>query len=188
MLRRSLFNLLIGNSQGTVLTQETVTGIDMPAYLKTDHITPLVQEFDEITPGQEVEMNVSTAHAFSISWSSSAVVSGSTSLQLGIKTAAEKEQLPIKLGLHADGYLFIGETKDKRVLSQEKLIQHVQLLLEVHPQAGNLTYAKLTVKDFYGLTLATVKNSIYSTDDWAGNLINNGHYLQHLKIEGSTLN
>ena len=187
MLRRSLFSMLLGNSQTTALTQETVSGIDMPAYLKTDHITTLVQEFDEIIPGQEVGMEVSTAHAFSISWSQATIAPGSTSLQLGIKAVGDKIQSPIELGLHADGYLFIGDIKDKRVLSQEKLSQPFQLLLEVHPQAGNLTYAKLMLKDLYGLTLATVKNSSYSTGDWAGNVINVGQCLEHLKIAGSTL-
>ncbi|WP_432709699.1 hypothetical protein [Pedobacter sp.] len=188
MLRRSLFNLLLGNSEATSLTQETVTGIAMPDYLKTEDINPLVQEFDEITPGQEVELMVSTAHFFNISWSlatGSSVIAG---LKLGIKVATNEVQLPIELGLHADGYLFIGGVKDNRRISKEKSTQSLQLLLEVHPQAGNLTYARLTLKDHYGLTLATVKNRSFSTENWAGKINNVGQFVKHLKIEGSTLN
>lgn len=185
MLRRSLFSMLLGNSEGIAVTQESVAEIDMPAYLKTESMMPLVQELEEYVSGQPLELQISTKHAFSISWSARA--SGVTSLQLGVKAAATSVQSPIELGLHADGYLYIGGIKDKRTLSLENLGQHFQLLLEVHPQVGNQTYAKLTLRDAYGLTLATVKNRDYSTADWAGNLINVGSLLKHLKIEGSTL-
>ncbi|MBG6234952.1 hypothetical protein IWX76_001520 [Pedobacter sp. CAN_A7] len=185
MLRRSLFSMLLGNSEGTAVTQETVTGIDMPAYLKTENIMPLVKEFDEIISGQEFELKVSTAHAFKISWSSTSDTLITSHLLLGTKAAAANVKVPIELGLHADGYLFIGGIKDKRVLSLEKGSQHFQL--EVHPQGENSTYAKLTLRDHYGLTLATVKNSDYSTEDWSGNLLNMGQNLMHLKIEGSIL-
>ena len=187
MLRRSLFSLLLGNSENTVVTRESVTGIDMPAYLKTENIIPLVQKFDEVIPGQVVELKVSTAHAFSISWSSSTHTSDTMSLQLGIKANATNLPSPIELGLDGGGHLYIGVIKDKRALSSEKLSQHFQLLLEVHPQDGNRTYAKLTLKDLYGLTLATVKNKDYSTEDWSGNLLNLNVLLTHLNIEGSGL-
>jgi hypothetical protein len=187
MLRRSLFNMLLGNAEGTAVTRESVTEIDMPDYLKTENIMPLVQEFDEIKPGQGFELKVSTKHAFSMSWSSAGATSDTWSLQLGIKADSANTQSPIELGLHANGYLYIGGIKDKRVLSPERLSRQLQLLLEVHPQAGNLTFAKLTLKDLYGLTLATVKNSSYLTEDWAGNLINVSQCLKHLKIAGSTL-
>jgi hypothetical protein len=186
MLRRSLFSMLFGNVESTAVTQETATGIDMPAYLKTENIMPMVQGFDEIIAGQEFELKVSTAHAFKISWSSIADTTKTSSLQLGLKTADATVQSPIELGLHEDGYLFIGSIKDKRVLSLEKRSQQFQLLLEVHPQAGNLTYAKLTLKDLSGLTLAMVKSRDYLTEDWAG-LFSFGQFIKHLKIEGSIL-
>jgi hypothetical protein len=186
MLRRSLFSLLLGNAEGNALTQQSATGIDSPSYLKTEHINPLVEQFDEVIPGQVLELKVSTAFNFSISWSTVGNIPGPSSFQLGIKAPAENSQPPIELGLHADGYLFIGDIKDKRALSLENN-QHVELLLEVHPQEGNLTYAKLTLRDAYGLTLAMVKNSSFSTQDWAGDLINGSHLKRHLKIEGSTL-
>jgi hypothetical protein len=187
MLRRSLFNMLLGNAEAPTVTRESVTQIDMPAYLKTENVLPLVQDFDEIIPGQGFELKVSTKHAFSMSWSAAGATSGSTSLQLGKKSDSANTLSPIELGLHHDGYLYIGGINDKRVLSPEKRSHQLQLLLEVHPQAGNLTFAKLTLKDLNGLTLATVKNSSFLTEDWAGNLINVGQYLEHLKIAGSTL-
>lgn len=61
--------MLLGNSERTAVTRQSATGINMPVYLNTKFIMPLVQDFDEIILGQAFELQVSTAHAFSISWS-----------------------------------------------------------------------------------------------------------------------
>ena len=177
--------MLLGNAETTELTKEVASIVDIPAYLKKEFIRTLVQTFDEIKPQHDVELPVSTAYAFRISWSFDHFESGTTiSLQLGLKEADDSVQLPIELGIHADGHLFIGDIQDKRMLNLTQS-QHYQLLLEVHPQGGNLTHARLTLRDAYGLTLATVKNRKYSTADWAGSLFNAGPLLNDLKIEGS---
>gem|GEM_PF-3353552 len=185
MLRRSLFRMLLGNSETTALTKEVATKIDIPAYLKRESIRTLVQTFDEIKPQHDFELPVSTAFAFRISWSFDAFALGTMmSLQLGLKEGDANIQLPIPLGIHADGHIYIGSIKDKRVLTLAQG-QQLQLLLEVHPQGGNLTHARLTLRDAYGLTLATVKNRNYAPADWSGNLFNAGPHLNDFKIEGS---
>ena len=177
--------MLLGNSETPAVTKEVATKIDIPAYLKSESIRTLVQTFDEIKPQHDFELPVSTAYAFRISWFFDAFASGTTiSLQLGLKEGDASIQLPIALGIHADGHLYIGSIKDKRMLNLAQG-QQFQLLLEVHPQGGNLTHARLTLRDAYGLTLATVKNRNYSTTDWAGSLFNDGQPLNDLKIEGS---
>lgn len=177
--------MLLGNSEPPSVTKEVASKIDIPEYLKTDAVLPLVQTFDEIKPQQDFELPVSTAYAFRISWSFDAFALGTMmSLQLGLKEGDANIQLPIALGIHADGQLYIGSIKDKRMLNLAQG-QQLQLLLEVHPQGGNLTHARLTLRDAYGLTLATVKNRNYAPADWSGNLFNAGPHLNDFKIEGS---
>ena len=178
--------MLLGNSEPPSLTKEVASKIDIPEYLKTDAVLPLVQTYDDIKPQQEFELPVSTAYAFRISCSFDGFALGTTlSLQFGIKAGHASAQLPIGLGIHPDGQLYIGSTKDKRILNLAPG-QQLQLLLEVHPQGGDLSHARLTLRDSYGLTLAMVKNRNYSPADWAGHLFNAGLHLNHLKIEGST--
>lgn len=177
--------MLLGNSETIEVTKEFAPKIDIPAYLKTESIKRLVQTFDEIKPQHDFELPVSTAYAFRISWSLDAFTLGTTtSLQLGLKGEDANVQTPIEVGIHADGQLYIGSIKDKRVLSLAEN-QDLQLMLEVHPQGGNLTHARLTLRDGYGLTLATVKNRNYAPADWAGSLFNAGSCLNQLKIEGN---
>ena len=177
--------MLLGNSDTPVVTKEVASKIDIPAYLKKESIRKLVQTFDEIKPQHDFELPVSTAFAFRISWSFDSFASGTTiSLQFGLKERDANIQSPLEFGIHADGHLYIGGIKDKRMLNLAQG-QQFQLLLEVHPQGGNLTHARLTLRDPYGLTLATVKNRNYSTADWAGSLFNAGPPLNDLKIEGS---
>jgi len=178
--------MLLGNPDITAVTKEVPSIIDTPAYLKMESIRTLVQTFDEIKPQHDFELPVSIAYAFRISWSFDADALGTTlSLQLGVKAGDASDQPAIELGIHADGQLFIGGNKDKRMLNlAESQHLQLQLLLEVHPQPGNLTHARLTMRDAYGLTLATVKNGNYAPADWAGSLFNAGPRLHHLKIEG----
>lgn len=183
MLRRSLLSMLLGNPEIADLTAESAIRVDMPAYLKTDFMVPLVQQSEKIVTGEVFELQVSTAHPFRISWSFSTAVSGTTGIRMGI-TSPDTKPPSIALGLDADGSLYIGEIKADRRLTLKALDQQLQLLLEVHPQPENSTYAKLTLKDPYGLTLAMVKNRAYSSTEWAGMLINQGCLLTHFKVEG----
>lgn len=190
MLRRAVLNMLLGNATESTVTGETAALIDTPFYLKSDLTLPVVQEFQNLVPGQVVPVEVSTAYAFSICWSTPAdlVVMLGLAAGSGLQAGAAPEESGIMLGFHADGYLYIGDIVDKRKLSFDKLQQGFQLRLEVNPQPGGLTHAKLTLRDSAGLTLALVKNKQYRPEAWKGNILISGIPLKHLKIEGRSLN
>lgn len=187
MLRRDIFNILLGNAATSPVTQETVASIDVPSYLKTESTTFVVQEYQDVVLNTVISTHISADYAFSISWSTLASATRATSLRLGLNADVVPEHSGIDLGLYPNGRLYIGDTIDKRELSEEKLKEGFRLKLDVTPQAGKSTYAKLSLTDSAGLALSIVKTKQYATSEWEGNIVILGQELKDLRIEGRTV-
>lgn len=88
----------------------------------------------------------------------------------------------IALGFR-NGYLFIGDVQDIRLINQEKFTEGLQLTLTVNPLSDGKTYAKLKVTDQSGLMLSVVKSKQFTITDWDGEIVT-GTYYQSACIEG----
>ncbi|KIO75000.1 hypothetical protein TH53_23050 [Pedobacter lusitanus] len=195
MDRREIFNIFFkGGSvnEPVVLAPDPV--LETPAHLKTDQTIPVCQEWTAIPATGRFNPEISTAYAFTVTldldYSLKSVHHDQTinpvQLILGIKNEqpASIQETAVKAGLNQEGYLFINNLTDLRMISKDKLLTGVQLVLTVSPLGMGMTFAKLKIMDRAGLTLSSIKSMQYTTADWAGELTVTNPDFNLLRIEG----
>jgi hypothetical protein len=185
MDRREIFNLIFkGSSINEPIVPEPDPVLETPAYLKTEQGIPVLKEWIDLPAAGHFKLELSTAYAFTINWDLNypvKAVNPEQILSLGIQQA----QTPaIKIGINKEGYLFIANLIDSRMLTMDKLLNGIQLVLTVNPMGHGMSFAKLKVMDSAGLTLSTLKTMQYTTADWAGEMTLSTPSFNMLRIEG----
>jgi len=181
MDRREIFNILFKG----VATQEPIIPepdpvLETPAHLKTDQLFRVYKEWTNLT-GEET-LALSTAHAFNITLDLNCPKDNQeTCLTLGIH---QDRTGCIRIGLNADGYLFINDLADERIIDKAKLLGGFQLILTVSPLGPGMSFAKLKIMDRAGLTLSSLKSKQHSTVAWAGRMNFGEQPFNFLRIEG----
>jgi hypothetical protein len=171
MLRRDIFNLLFTANRPAQPDLDTPDPVvHTPEYLLNDHTAHYSQEWNNLQPYLLLQPDMLTAFAFSISFSTNAA---SAALTVGIREGQDAEVLPITFGIR-EGALFIAALRDKKITDPDKVKQGVLLILDVKPQPGNRSYAKLQLQDQSGLTISVLKTSDYSLSDWEGAIHSSG--------------
>jgi len=170
MLRRDIFNLIFNKN----LVTEPLVNLPDPVVCAPDYIsdrqeTGYSREWQAPFLPLTFLPELSTSYSFTITLQSK-------------HTPAFLQMGKIKLGIN-DGYLFIADLTDHRLITTTKSQAGVKLVLAVKPQPNGVSYAKLIAMDDCGLTLATLKSTQHLTADWSGP-ISLHTTLTALRVEG----
>ena len=174
MLRRDIFNIFL---KGTAMDTQTVGApepvLHLSDYYKKDDTVPVCYEWKGIQHQKHFSADLSFAYPFT--------------LTLDITNAAEmliKFNTSITIGINDNGCLYIGQITDKRILSEDKLTEGIQLVLEVNPLKNGMSHAKLKAIDRSGLTLSLLKSTLIKTAEWTGDIELSTSKYNALRIEG----
>lgn len=180
MDRREIFNILFkGSAAQEPITPEPDPVLETPVHLKTDQLSRVYKEWTDLTG--EDKLDLSTSHAFTITLDLDCPDNQETCLTLGIQHDKTNN---IRIGLKTDGYLFINDLVDERIIDRAKLFGGFQLILAVNPLGPGMSFAKLKIMDRAGLTLSALKSKQYATEDWDGGMILAEQPFNFLRIEG----
>ncbi|WP_367866258.1 hypothetical protein [Pedobacter sp. WC2423] len=185
MDRRAIFNLLFkGSSVNEPIVSEPDPVLETPAHLKTEQAIPVFKQWTDLPAAGNFKLGLSTAYAFTITLDLNypmKAVNPEQILNLGIQ---QDRGSFIQTGINKNGYLFIDNLVDSRLITMDKLLTGIQLVLTVNPLGFGMSFARLKIMDSAGLTLATLKSMQYTTRDWAGEMRLSTPSFNLLRIEG----
>jgi len=185
MDRREIFNILFkGSSVNEPIVPEPDPVLETPAHLQTEKAIPFTKEWTDLPMAGNFKLELSTAYAFTITLDlnyPAKAVNPEQILSLGIQPARTSF---IQTGINREGYLFMDNLIDSRMITMDKLLTGIQLVLTVNPLGHGMSFAKLKSMDSAGLTLSTLKTMQYTTADWAGEMTLLTPSFNLLRIEG----
>ena len=174
MLRRDIFNIFL---KGTAIDTQTIRApepvLNLPAYYKKDDTVPVCYEWKGNQHQKHFSADLSFAYPFT--------------LTLDIINVAEmlvKFNTSITIGINDNGCLYIGQITDKRILSEDKLTEGIQLVLEINPLKNGMSHAKLKAIDHSGLTLSILKSTVIKIAEWSGDIELSTSKYNFLHIQG----
>ncbi|RAJ37167.1 hypothetical protein [Pedobacter cryoconitis] len=184
MDRREIFNLLFRSSVNEPIVLEPDPVLETPAHLKTDQTIPVFKEWTALPADGTFKLELSTAYAFTVTLDlnyPAKAVNPEQILSLGIQP---EKTSSIKTGINSEGYLFIDNLADSRLIPMDKLLTGIQLVLTVNPLGRGMSFTKLKIMDSAGLTIATLKTRQYTTADWVGGMTLSAPPFNLLRIQG----
>lgn len=176
MQRRDLLNIFFkgGAVNEPDLQPEIDPVIATPTYLSGDQTEEIAEEWTELPETGFFSPSRFPDYEFSICLEFNG---GSGALKLG-------QYQTITIGIDTDGYLFTGAQKSSTFLAGERIRQKFQLSLEVSPQSGHRSFAKVKLIDAGGLTLSVLKSYEFLMAEWKGDLYVESTGFKRLSIKG----
>jgi len=158
-------------------------------YLFTEGFVSFSREWSTVYDVEEIVLDVSTSHPFSIilalqyaSFMDPVDDLNVAKIYLGIKDPQKEYKKCIEMGLYM-GRLFIKDIFDFESISKEKLVEGIQIILNVIPGSNGKSSATLKAVDLSGSVISMIKTGKILNSDWNGEISTGAHF-KSIRIEG----
>jgi hypothetical protein len=181
-----------GPQKGPILGRQHLQ-IDNENYLLTEHCVPFCMEWLSLYEAQDIKIDTKEQLPFGVilklkypEFADPQDDLNRATAYFGIQESFKEYNEKIEMGLYL-GRLYFNKIFDIVNLPKAKLVEGINIVLVVKPQADENCISTLYALDAEGTELSKIKTNKLLTADWSGGVSIGAHF-KSIRIEGFKLN